>query len=207
MPPTAIRFILSALCVAWLSLPVAARDLPALFSVTGVAANDVLNIRTEPRASSPIIGFHAPDATGIEVIALSEDGRWGRVNSGEQAGWSAMRFLNREAGPHWQSGEVGLSCFGTEPFWRVDFFLPSSRAEFEGINEGSFELVTDAGTLPSTYWPQTMAIPFSGARNGMAVLRREACNDGMSDMDFGLGLLIYWRGEREGLSGCCVLAP
>lgn len=202
-PLALLRIALLALLMA---LPAAADEFPALFRVTGVAANDVLNIRTEPSASGAIIGFLAPGAEGIEVVALSEDGRWGRVNTGEQAGWSHMRYLTPEGGPVWRSGEVPLGCYGTEPFWRADFFLPSHRAEFDGINEGSFELVTDAGALPGTRFPPTLAIPFAGARQGMAVLRGEACNDGMSDRDFGISILIYWRGEREGLAGCCVLA-
>lgn len=195
----------AALLAMLMALPAAADELPALFRVTGVAANDVLNIRTEPSARGSIIGFHQPGARGVEVVALSEDGRWGRVNTGEQAGWSHMRYLTPEGGPGWRSGERPLSCYGTEPFWGVNFFLPSARAEFDGLNEGSFELVTDAGALPGTRFPPTLAIPFSGARDGMAMLRGEDCNDGMSDRDFGISVLIYWRGEREGLSGCCAL--
>jgi hypothetical protein len=44
------------------------------------------------RRSRKIVGAFAPTETGIEVIALSEDGGWGRVNTGEQAGWTSMRF-------------------------------------------------------------------------------------------------------------------
>ena len=182
-----------------------ADTLPALHRVVGVSSDDVLNIRAQPHAGAPIIGMLAPGADGVEVVALSEDGRWDQVNSGEQAGWSHMRYLQRQTADSWRDGTQGLRCFGTEPFWRLSLFLPGHRAEFDSLNEGGFDLVTDAGTLPATRFPPTLAIPFSGSRDGMAVLRGEACNDGMSDQAFGISALIYWRGDTEGLSGCCSL--
>lgn len=184
-----------------------AGDLPALFRVTEVAADDVLNIRAAPNARAAIIGTFAPDAAGIEVVALSPDGRWGQVNSGEQAGWSSMRYLTPRGGPGWQSGAAGLICFGTEPFWNVRFFLPGHRAEFFTPDNDGVEWVVEAGALPATAFPPTLALPFSGADTGMAVIRPAACNDGMSDMAFGLEMQVYFRGDPAGLSGCCTLAP
>ncbi len=198
-----VLLLLSSLLLA---LPAAGQDLPALFRVTGVASDDVLNIRAEPSAGAEIIGSFAPGARGIEVMATSSNGRWGLVNSGERSGWSSLRFLAREAGPPWLSGEAALTCFGTEPFWRLELFLPTHRAEFHGVGTGGFELVTDAGALPGTRFPPTLAVPFSGSRQGMAVLRGEMCSDGMSDMSFGIGTQLYWRGDRQGLSGCCTLS-
>lgn len=74
---------LLAFFFAFLSTPALAQDIyPALHDVTGVAADDVLNIRSEPSASSPIIGTFSPFETDVEVVALSPDGGWGRVNAG-----------------------------------------------------------------------------------------------------------------------------
>lgn len=190
-----------------LAAPVAAQDLPALHRVTGVAANDVLNVRAQPNAQAPIIGDFGPQAQGVEVTALSPDGRWARVNAGEGAGWSAARFLTPQGDPGWQTGLVPLSCYGTEPFWNLALFLPGSQAEFTGLDTGGFNLVTDAGALPSTPFPRTLAVPFSGARQGMAVIRSATCSDGMSDRLFGLEVQVYWRGQVTGLSGCCSLSP
>lgn len=182
-----------------------ADEFPAMHRVTGVAHDDVLNIRTQPNARAEIIGGFAPGEAGIEVIALSENGRWGLVNTGERAGWSHMRYLTRDMAGSWRDGTHALVCYGTEPFWRMPIFLPTHRAEFHSAGGGGFELVTDAGALPSTRFPPTLAVPFSGTREGMAVLRGEACNDGMSDREFGVSVLIYWRGDTDGLSGCCTL--
>jgi hypothetical protein len=196
---TLLAFLLSA-------LPLAAQDFPALFRVVGVAADDVLNIRAEPTARAPILGRFAPDARGIEVMATSPDGRWGLVNAGEQAGWSSLRFLAREGGPGWREGARPLVCFGTEPFWRINLFLPTHRAEVFFMGEGGFELVLDTAPLPSTPFPPTLAVPFSGMREGVAVVREGVCSDGMSDRLYGLETQVYWRGQGEGLSGCCRLS-
>lgn len=183
-----------------------AQDFPAIYRVTGVASNDVLNIRAEPGAGAPIIGRFRPSARGIEVMALSANGRWGLVNTEGQSGWSSMRYLAREGTGSWRDGQAQLTCFGTEPFWHMPIFLPTHRAEFHAPGEGGFELVTDAGALPSTAFPPTLAIPFSGTREGMAVVRGGGlCSDGMSDLSYGLEAQIYWRGDTAGLSGCCRL--
>lgn len=55
---------------------------PALYDVSGVASDDVLNIRAEPSADAPIIGTLAHDATNVEIIRDGENG-WGLVNTDE----------------------------------------------------------------------------------------------------------------------------
>lgn len=92
--------------------------LPTLFDVTGVAADDVLNIRQLPDADAPIIGTLSPDAKGIEVV--EDTGGWGRVNSGEGSGWVSMRYMAYRTDV-WHEGALpdGFSCFGTEPFWSL----------------------------------------------------------------------------------------
>lgn len=183
-----------------------AEDLPALFRVAGVAADDRLNIRAAPSAAAEIIGGFAPEDSAIEVVVRSDDGRWGLVNLGERTGWVAMRYLAREGDAGWRSGEVPMRCFGTEPFWSVTFFLPSHRAEFHTPDNGGEEWVTDAPILPATAFPPTLAIPFGGARQGMAVVREAECSDGMSDGRWGLSAQVYFRLVPEALSGCCSLA-
>ncbi|MEO1155590.1 MAG: SH3 domain-containing protein, partial [Pseudomonadota bacterium] len=46
----------------------AAQGYPALFDVTGVASDDVLNIRSAPSATAEIIGTLAHNETGVEVV-------------------------------------------------------------------------------------------------------------------------------------------
>lgn len=199
--------IIVILCLAlgWANTATA-QDFPAIYRVSGVASNDVLNIRAEPNARAAIVGAFAPGQRGIEVVGLSQSGHWGLVNTGERSGWSSMRFLARESVGSWRDGQTALTCFGTEPFWNMPIFLPTHRAEFHAPDHGGFELGTDAGALPTTRFPPTLAIPFSGTREGVAVVRGARCSDGMSDRLYGLEALVYWRGDTEGLSGCCSLA-
>jgi uncharacterized membrane protein len=187
--------------------PLAAESLPARYDVSGVAASDRLNVRSGPGMGAEVIGGLAPDAVGVEVTAVNESGRWGRINTDEGTGWVALRYLARQAGSDWHAGETPLRCFGTEPFWSMPIFLPTHRIEFHEPGDGGFELVADSGALPATVFPQTLAVPFSGMRDGMVVIRANpACSDGMSDRLFGLEAQVYWRGDTTGLSGCCTVA-
>ena len=61
--------------------------------VTGVAANDVLNIRERPTASSAILGFIPPNACYIQVLGRS--GNWYRISYGGTVGWVNGRYLTR----------------------------------------------------------------------------------------------------------------
>jgi len=202
-----MRRLVLILTIAMLGATAAsAQDFPALFRVSGVASDDVLNVRAEPGAGAAIVGHFGPRERGIEVMGLSQNGRWGLVNTGERSGWSSMRYLARETAGSWRDGQTEMTCFGTEPFWHMPIFLPTHRAEFHALGDGGFELVTDAGALPTTRFPPTLAIPFSGTREGMAVVRGARCSDGMSDRLYGLEAQIYWRRDTEALSGCCSLS-
>lgn len=178
--------------------------LPALYQVVGVASDDQLNIRAEPDAASDIIGALAFDRTAVEVIAFSTAGGWAMVNHQERAGWVAARFLQRSApvaGPLGFSAR-NLSCFGTEPFWslvitddRVVLSTPEGNAQhpisavygsgagaFLGANTVFFDWSADGVPVRSHILP------------GM-------CNDGMSDLAYGL----HYIDDAFGHRGCCSL--
>jgi uncharacterized membrane protein len=182
--------------------PAAAQDLPALYEVTGVAADDVLNVRAAPDAGSEALGALAPDATDVEVVALSADRGWGQVNlSGEASGWASMRFLSPQEGPPWWEASVPLSCLGTEPFWSL------------GIEGESARWVTpEESPAPWAIDERTTTIGVPGIlglalENGFGVIRPAECSDGMSDRAFGLQIDLFLH-EGQGLTGytgCCSL--
>ncbi|THD85401.1 SH3 domain-containing protein [Aliigemmobacter aestuarii] len=203
-----------ALCLlSFLPSIAGAEALPALFSVKGVAANDVLNVRAAPSAEGDLLGSLPPGATGVEVVALNPEGTWGRVNIGETAGWVSMRFLAREPGPDWISLDVPMSCYGTEPFWSLDY-APDRRNMMlrQMADENDLGLwinwhIATSGRNGQIGW--NLSGP---ARQGFATLTAERCTDGMSDREMGLSISLFLNPDQEsaaepiGLSGCCTLS-
>lgn len=199
-----MRWLL-ALLLSLLPLTGWAQSYPATHSVTGVADDDVLNIRPTPGTTGAPIGAFAPGTTGIEVIRVSDDGLWGLVNAGEGIGWVAMRYLARE-GLH-EAFPAPAECFGTEPFWSIvldrngvlelttfegEEMLMSIQARFQAEGRSDrFSLVATSSNEATLH----------------GVIARAQCNDGMSDREYGLVgdfLILNASGYRH-LSGCCSL--
>jgi uncharacterized membrane protein len=189
-----------------LALPAGAQTLPALYAVTGVAEGDTLNIRATPDGSGQKLGTLPRDAQDVEVVGLSDNGRWGQVNTGEASGWVAMRYLARQPGPDWTALQSPLTCGGTEPFWSARYDPARRDVTFDLMGEGARTL----GVLWSAAASGRVGvIGFSLAEGGFAVLKGAACSDGMSDRSMGLALDLY-LGDGPGgagYSGCCRLAP
>lgn len=178
---------------------------PAIYDVTGVAEDDVLNIRERPDASSRVVGRLSPGMQ-VEVIRPNDRQTWGLVNEGDRPGWVALRFMTRRPG-QWDGAfpEVA-SCFGTEPFWTLvrdgdslsfnapdgtqDQFAIAARSGSENRRD-SFHMIAEGADGPA-----------------VAILKTEACSDGMSDREFGISVQLLFglgAGARQ-LSGCCTRA-
>lgn len=201
-----IRILLLSLCLCGSA---AAETLPALFSVTGVAQDDVLNIRAAPDAGASQIGQLDPDATGVEVVALSRDGRWGQVNTWEWAGWVSMRYLVREPGPDWTAMQTPLKCHGTEPFWSMNVDPLRRTVSFELMGETRQSLRIDQ-TAPVSGRSGMVGWRVEGAAtDGFASLQTQSCSDGMSDRLLGIAIAVFLSGAdgMTGYSGCCTLQP
>lgn len=192
---------LLALVFILLPLAVRAEIYPALYDVTGVAADDMLNIRAAPDAGSAIIGTLAPDATAIEVVAV-QDG-WAVVNTGEGSGFAAMRYLARAEGPDWNALQTPLACLGTEPFWSLKIDPAEAETRFQTPEDEIARIAPITGSWPALPWSQTAAVALP---DGLAVLSPAECSDGMSDSSYGIAADLFLTGpERERLSGCCRL--
>ncbi|MDR0810349.1 MAG: SH3 domain-containing protein [Gemmobacter sp.] len=188
-------------------LPPAARAeaLPALYDVSGVAAGDVLNLRAGPSASAARLGTLASDAVGVEVTALSEDGRWGRVNMGEAAGWVAMRYLARQVGPDWDSLAAPLACSGTEPFWSAEYDPAAQTFTLRSPGDPVGRRLDILGHRSTAGRSGRIGVLLP---EGFALLAAENCSDGMSDRAHGISISLFPTpgAAAEGLSGCCSLA-
>lgn len=182
-------------------MPLQAEVYPALHDVTGVAANDVLNIRATPDAGASVVGTLAPDAKGIEVISVT--GGWALVNTDEASGYVAMRFLSPTGAPDWNTLEVPLTCLGTEPFWSLQIDPPAGETRFQTPEDAGPRVAPIAARWPSLPWSATAAVALP---DGIAVLAPMECSDGMSDRSHGISVDIFLTGaDRQRLSGCCRL--
>ncbi len=204
-----IRALVSAAVLAATATPGWSQELPALFRVTDVAGNDVLNVRAEPDAGAELLNALAPDAVHVEVTELSADGRWGRVNMGERSGWASMRYLAAEPGPAWHELQTPLSCYGTEPFWSFDFQPAGAKIAFRTMEGAKLDFTAD-WVAPASGRNGVIGMRLSGQETtGFSVFRAVSCNDGMSDRVMGLAVEVFFSGPdgRRGYSGCCTLAP
>jgi uncharacterized membrane protein len=181
-------------CSAW------AQGYPALHSVTGVAADDVLNVRERPDAGAPILGSLPPDATGVEVISVTDG--WALVNLGDGSGYASLTYLAREEGPEWNMLERPLTCLGTEPFWSLKVDPAAGTAAFSTPEEPEHDLPI-LGTWPGAPWAPAAALQLP---DGLAVLSPAECSDGMSDRSYGIAADLFLNGQdRQRLSGCCLM--
>ncbi|MFZ1468971.1 MAG: SH3 domain-containing protein [Paracoccaceae bacterium] len=196
--------IRTALLISMLAIgTAAAQQLPAAFQVTGVAQDDVLNIRAEPSASSAIIGEIFAYDIAVEVLRLSDDGKWGLVGAGERNGWVATRFLKFDPSPEPYLVPRPLTCSGTEPFWTIglyprgsEFSAPDTprtdiEVKAEGVADAGFYAVAEEG--PTRIYRLNVT--------------RQICSDGMSDREYGWAASLFIEspdGNRM-LSGCCSL--
>jgi len=183
-----------------------AQPFPQLYDVQDVAASDALNIRAEPSASAAIIGTLAHDARNIEVVEASEAGNWGRVNSGEGAGWVNLRYMTAR-GVHIDNYNLpdGLFCFGTEPFWSasniggaVHYDTPDAPGQDMPV-----WIAQDSGIADDL-----RRMVHMGGIGGQATafIYPASCNDGMSDRAYGLAISLMTAPDAPLRSGCCTLS-
>lgn len=198
---------LVAMILLLLPLGAMAEPYPALHDVTGVAGDDVLNIRSGPSASTEIIGAFGPFQHDIEVVALNPAGTWGLVNTAEGSGWASMRFLARQPRQDWGHMPDALECGGTEPFWGLSI-RADGTVRLDRLGEVDFYITR--ARIPASGRPDRFAIRAGNDAGEIApIIAYAACSDGMSDQVFGLTVdFLHRSGGGETLySGCCRLAP
>ncbi len=192
-----------------LALPAPAQAEPTYHRVIGVAANDVLNVRSEPSAGSADIGDLAHDAQRVEVFTFDPTGNWARIALNERDGWVSTRFLTRDEVP--TLGETtlpqGLICGGTEPFWALGLYGTDARYSHPVDSDTDFafdSIVTAEGRLGS---PALVTLATEDSRVIEATISGGTCFDGMSDRSYGwtITMQLIAPGQRRFLSGCCHL--
>jgi uncharacterized membrane protein len=198
-----IRFWAGIILTLWAG-SLSAQTFPALYDVTGVAADDALNVRAAPNAAADILNVLGQDETGVEVIGLSQDRNWAQVNSGEASGWAATRFLTLEKDyPYLPM--ANLSCFGTEPFWSLR--KPQiGRISLDMLGSDASNWRQNISHRAQGRSDRFSAVGIREDGEIIVTLLRESCSDGMSDQMFGIATDVIITGANPmHLSGCCTL--
>lgn len=198
--------LLAVLFCFWALPAFATQDAwPALYDVSNVATDDVLNIRQAPDAGAPIIGSLAPDAEDIEVIRPDDRHVWGLVNTGKGSGWVSLRYLARAPG-QWQGAMPAVArCAGTEPFWSLN--VEGEALIYTAISDSARDYrLTQSG--PAQGRRDSFHLIAEGP-NGTAIatVSARACSDGMSDRAYGLAVDLLLQGGDgwQHQTGCCSL--
>lgn len=200
--------------LALLAGPAAATEdgWPALHDVVDVAADDILNVRSEPNGRSEIIGTLKPDAVSVEVVGTApENDGWGVVNVGERAGYVSLRFLLRHRNTYVGSELPIKTCFGTEPFWSIE--RADGRLAFQSQNSDIDWAIPEAPMLTNVEDRDVQVRTARSATMALTLYTRLArspyfCGDGMSDRSFGIhaSLLVEGPDGTQLFSGCCSLS-
>lgn len=184
-------------------LAAGAQTVPALYDVSGVDVDDVLNIRSEPFGSADIIATLAPAAANVEVVAMNEAKTWGLVNFNERSGWASLSYLLRQPDQDEGAFPAITACYGTEPFWDIEF--GDDTAVFSRLGEPTLSLI---GLQKSRSANRVDRFSVT-SQPLVGTIQTQLCQDGMSDRAFGLSIEVLTNptGEIQHLSGCCTIQP
>lgn len=198
-----MRFLFTFIFVLLLPFIAHAQNLPDAFIVKDVASDDVLNIRAEPNASSPIIGALGPYGINIEVLKLSPDGKWGMVSGGDRNGWASMRYLERSNHVGAQEIPRPMTCFGTEPFWALGMYPGGDEYELAGDGRRDLTMINEV----VAYRGYAAVFQEGPTLNRTLLIERGYCDDGMSDLEYGWrATLLNETPQGSSLHfGCCTL--
>lgn len=176
----------------------AAAQAPAYFA----APTHPLTVRAAPGGET--IGALAPGAAPLEATGFDASGAWARVGFGEGDGWVAADALTPVAvdpAPY-ADAPLGLVCAGVEPFWALRFTADGVAQERPGEAPTLETPSATAVAQGAARWPLALRL---GSQ--VAVLRPQACQDGMSDRTDAWTLDLIATGGAAPLlrTGCCRL--
>ncbi|SEK99996.1 SH3 domain-containing protein [Pacificibacter marinus] len=180
--------------------------LPAVFTVTGVAANDRLWVRDAPQPTGGRIGSLEPgELVGVDGTA---SGDWVQITLNGQIGYINSSYLTRanesSAGTTPDGFPLGIICRGTEPFWTLTIAEDRS-VQYTSLINGPDPITALKQTTPAIGggYPYDFA-----AQSYTGTLNSQMCSDGMSDISYSMALQLLkpnGQGGVETLHGCCNL--
>ena len=201
--------LIMALAFSFFSFDIMAQDdltFITYYRVSGVANNDVLNVRSGPNAASSLLGSLAPNASPIEVF--SQQNGWAQVALDEQMGWVSKRFLSEISIPTIGKTPLpqGLTCAGSEPFWGLDIGAEQVNYSTMGQSARAFTIY-DADKFHNLGGSTNFVLAQRSAEQITTIISNQVCSDGMSDRVYPrrIDLLLSTPSGTTGQSGCCHL--
>jgi uncharacterized membrane protein len=181
-------------------------------SVTGVNADDVLNIRADidhtlDVGSSEVIGAIPHDASDVMVTGISVHiggARWREIEYKGIEGWVNERYLKPTS--FLLETPEALQCAGTEPFWNVEvdendstFMSPDLESPIK------LDYLRFAPGIGRTdLWGHYLGSADGTYSLTVIVRYTEACSDGMSDLSYDFeALLLGLSASGAPPYGCC----
>ncbi len=178
------------------------------YRITGVAQNDQLNVRAEPRADAQIVGSLRPETGEIVVTGtqqvIGSTIWWELVYPGaeQKIGWVNSRFLTSDGSFDTEETNYPLNCIGTEPFWSLA--IDGNIARYSSPDH-------DISTFEASPWVSAQGLrgqfvvrlSDKGAQGFAVVLRvYNLCTDNMSDALYPFHVTVI-RPDAEVFGGCC----
>ena len=196
----------------------------AIFRVDGVAADDVLNVRSAPDPAASLAGTIPPTAQaviGIGTPTTIGQTTWQRVRYAGVEGWVNKRFLKAPAAPPAASSSgsapaaptsaaatppsnslQSFVCFGDEPFWSIEFGADGSATCGEACKGPPGLRSANVSTAPNGDLQGFDLVDAKGGVFVSAVTRKTGtCSDGMSDDPY--PYVFSGVGKPGPLAGCC----
>lgn len=186
-----------------------------VFSVTRVAPDDVLNVRSTPGVGSNILG-DIP-ANGEGVVALGEtqqinNSEWVRVAWGALNGWVNGRYLEPIDTSSQSSSifdkeinnVVTLECGGISPFWNIDV-----THQYMDINikddQRVMALVDKRKAAETSKKAATITARERGDEVELFLVKTMNCKDGITEIEYPYSVKAVINDSRT-FTGCCNIA-
>ena len=178
------------------------------YNVTGVAADDYLNVREQPDVKSQIVTRIPFDGSGIRRLdgTNNVDGQlWWRIKWEGKQGWVNKRYLllpqKKEPTTKNSDSKAALHCGGTEPFWGIKITKQALTFTPMGGEKLNLPIVFN-----KTSDNNTKIAAIYAKKQGeqvMAILQKvRSCSDGMSDIDYPYSISAVINNQQF-YSGCC----
>ncbi len=170
------------------------------YSVYGVHPGDMLNLRAQPDARSPVVQAIPHNADGIALTGRTAQGGWAEAAFHRKRGWLNARFLGLGAPGRYQLPAY-LDCSGTEPFWSIALMPGQARADMMFAERRYIYRLTRA--QPAMNRSDILLIRGATRPGEMSlIVRHETCSDGMSDNRYPYSAIALVSG-LDMVAGCC----